>query len=234
MARSILVFLCCIRFYALGLSTILYGPGYPNRFACINDVYGVALNGFKMPDALYSKIANASSNVSRVVETPQETELERELTQSTLRLFQESHKLKTGLVYPEMLVDLQMYIARDYVAAHSALASLNTLKVLHYIHSTLNAFAKDNVQYSSRSKGTNAQFLVCSAIVYVKVAEKMAQQKTRHLQKIREESKRISYNISTLGRVKTTGDISLFKSGFGINNTFIGMAIVVIGTLLVV
>ncbi|EKX74282.1 conserved hypothetical protein [Theileria equi strain WA] len=229
MISSILIFSYCIQFYAWGLSTILYGPGYPNRFACLHDVYGVALSNFRIPEILNTRIVSAPDHVSRVVEGPQDISLERELTQATLRLVRESHMLKNGLIYPDIMESLQMRIAEDYVAAHSAVVSLNTLRVLQYIINTLNAFAKDNVKYSRGLKDDNAKFLVCSAIVYAKVSDKLERQRTKRLQKLKDETKRISFNLTTFGKVKTTGDLSLFKSGFITNNIFVGISIVVTG-----
>ncbi|EAN34382.1 putative integral membrane protein [Theileria parva strain Muguga] len=219
---------------AFSTNSILFGPGYPSRFACVSDAYSLESSLYKLPKEFVDKYNKVALDVSRVVELPEEVGIDRELVESGLTLFDESKVLRNGLVYTSIEYSLQRHIARDYVSSQMVLASLNGLKTISYISNVLRAFARSNITKYNTKLTDEAKYGLCSAFVYGDVADALDDYRTKQLQKIRAENKRITHNISQLGRVKSTGNMWLLTGSAMVNciNTlFVIMSMIAISMI---
>nr|PVC49621.1 inositol phosphatase [Theileria orientalis] len=196
----------------LGTNSILFGPGYPSRFTCSSDAYGLESTKFQLPKDVADTIINSNPETTRYIEIPEEIGIERELVESALTLFDESQNLKVGLNYPSIYFDLQKHIAKEYVSSQATLSSLNTLRAVTYIINILRSFAKLYSAKYANKDSEEAKYALCSTIVYTKVADSLEKSRAKHLDKIKAESKRLTHNLNQLPRVKSTGDMSLLMS----------------------
>ncbi|UKJ88474.2 inositol phosphatase [Theileria orientalis] len=215
----------------LGTNSILFGPGYPSRFACSSDAYGLEETKFQLPKEVADKIISSNPETTRYVEIPEEIGIERELVESALTLFDESLNLKVGLNYPSIYFDLQKHMAKEYVSAQATLASLNTLRAVTYIINILRSYAKMSHTKYGNKESEEAKYALCSAIVYTKVADKLETSRSKQLEKIKVESKRITHNLNELSRVKSTGKMSLFISAAHFSTIITAVAVLFISTL---
>ncbi|UKK00866.2 inositol phosphatase [Theileria orientalis] len=215
----------------LGTNSILFGPGYPSRFTCSSDAYGLEGTKFQLPKEVADKIINSNPDTTRYVEIPEEIGIERELVESALTLFDESLNLKVGLNYPSIYFDLQKHMAKEYVSSQTTLSSLNTLRAVTYIINTLRSFAKLSHTKYGNKESEEAKYALCSAIVYTKVADKLETSRAKQLEKIKAESKRITHNLNELSRVKSTGKMSLFLSAAHFSTTITVVVVLLISTL---
>ncbi|XP_953629.1 uncharacterized protein TA16565 [Theileria annulata] len=219
---------------AFSTSSILFGPGYPSKFACVSDSYALEAALYKLPKEYIDKFEKISLDVSRVVEPPEEIGIDRELVESALTIFDESKTLRNGMVYTSIEFKLQEHLARDYVSAQMVLASLNSLKTITYVRNVLNAFAKANITKYTGKVTDEAKYGLCSSFVYSDVAQLLEEYKVKELQKVKMENKRITHNISQLGRVKSTGNLWLLTGKANvsyINMLFLIMSFITISVV---
>ncbi|GIX62497.1 inositol phosphatase [Babesia caballi] len=195
-------------------STLLFGPPVPNAFACRNDVYGIGADP-QIPTEYFEQVKDYSQqNIAPVLETAFYTGLQNQLAASAISLRRESRHLEEDLVYPSVLYRLSLFVAKDYVRCHTALADLHLLKMLHVTQRMLLGYANSAFTEEKHVIVQTRRYKYCSAVVYVEIAKKLASYRRERSELLETEVKRLVNNANNISSVKTTGKLWLLVDAF--------------------
>ncbi|CTQ40936.1 BmGPI14, Conserved protein (piroplasmida) [Babesia microti strain RI] len=210
----IILFLSLLVKTALGSG--IFERNFPNRFACVNDIYKIASKNYTIKP---QDLPNVPLNVTRVsydMETLQNTAIERELSEILLKLRDESKNLEVGLTYPYQYQRFLDALAKDYVYVTSELTQLHLLKTLTYDSSVYRLFASNSYNHFNGKTTEIAKFNLCSAIVYANVANIISDRVDKVYKSINKTKSRVQINLINLPTLKKDGLISKYIDSAGI------------------
>ncbi|KAK2197713.1 hypothetical protein BdWA1_000716 [Babesia duncani] len=207
-----------------GHSILLHGYAIPNYFACRNDVYGVISNGNVLSPEHFKRAMEARRSASHIILSPTYDGLEDIISSAAVKLRAEALTLSHNLKYPRHLYYLQEFIAKDYTKAQLALVSITLLQTIKYNEMTLESFARSGLEATKDSDSVRSGFIVCTAEVYLQLAEKFREYHKVELARLEAEAARISKNQVNIPLMKTTGNLSLFVDAF----SFAGISVLLV------
>ncbi|CDR94685.1 hypothetical protein, conserved [Babesia bigemina] len=206
------LFALCVRI-ASG-SILLFGPVRPNTLACTTDYYGIGAEP-QVPEKQLEKVKDFPQvTIAPVIETAFYTGYANQLSECVMRLRKEYLELNQDLVYPSVLHRLSLFVAKDYVRAHTAMADLHMLKMLHFSQRLLLGYSNSILTEPPHQTVEIRAEKYCNACVYVDVSEKLGRYRTKRALKLSAEVKRLVANINNIPSVKVTGKISLLVDAF--------------------
>lgn len=215
--------LCLI--FARGVygSTVLFGPYYLNKLACLTDAYNIG-DPPVVPELSKDKVKDFNqAKILPVIESSFYTGLSNQLSTCAMRLRNEYHNLEEDVVYPRVIYYLSLFLAKDYVRCHIAMTNLSLLKMVHYTQRMLMAYANSNFMCAPNAPPSICKDKYINGVVYIDIAEKLDRYRKKRAFEVEEEVKRILGNINNISSVKATGNIYLLVDAFCSQSTVLAM-----------